>query len=121
MGLASVGAWIAIAGVVSLESGGMAGPGLLWTACFHRIYARQDFASGRETGVRSVPSLMGLGPALWVSRATLVLSLTLLVALGLYSPALSALYYIAVALCGVLLLIEHSIVSPHDLSKITIA
>src|SRR4051794_20780747 len=121
LGLAPVCAWIAIAGNVSVESLLMAGAVMLWTAGFDIIYACQDFQSDCETGVRSVPSLMGIAKALWVSRATHVLSLAMLVALGLYSPALSMLYFVGVGLCGALLVVEHSIVSPRDLSRVTIA
>jgi 4-hydroxybenzoate polyprenyltransferase len=121
LGLAPVCAWIAIAGKVSIESLLMAGAVMLWTAGFDIIYACQDFQSDCETGVRSVPSLMGIAKALWVSRATHVLSLAMLIALGLYSPALSTLYFVGVGLCGALLVVEHSIVSPRDLSRVTIA
>jgi 4-hydroxybenzoate polyprenyltransferase len=121
LGLAPVCAWIAIAGNVSVESLLMAGAVMLWTAGFDIVYACQDFHSDRETGVRSVPSLMGIAKALWVSRVTHALSVAMLIALGLYSPALSTLYFVGVGLCGVLLVVEHSIVSPRDLSRVTVA
>src|SRR4051812_3013566 len=121
LGLAPVCAWIAIAGNVSVESLLMAGAVMLWTAGFDIIYACQDFQSDCETGVRSVPSLMGIAAALWVSRVTHALCLAMLIALGLYSPALSTFYFVGVGLCGALLVVEHSIVSPGDLSRVTIA
>ena len=119
--MAPICAWIAIAGRVSVEALLIAAAVMLWTAGFDIIYACQDFESDRETGVISVPSLMGIGAALWVSRGTHILCLVLLVMLGLYSPVLSSLYFVGVVIAAVLLAIEHTIVSPRDLSKVTIA
>jgi 4-hydroxybenzoate polyprenyltransferase len=121
LGLAPICAWIAIAGTVSAESLLMATAVMLWTAGFDIIYACQDFQSDRETGVISVPSLMGVTRALWVSRATHILCVAMLVMLGVYSRSLSTVYFAGVGIAAALLVIEHSLVSPRDLSKVTIA
>jgi 4-hydroxybenzoate polyprenyltransferase len=72
-------------------------------------------------GIKSVPAGMGIAKALWVSRATHVVCLALLVALGFVSHQLGTPYFVGVACAGVLLVVEHAIVKPHDLSKVGLA
>ncbi len=121
LALAPICAWIAIAGTVALPPVLMAVAVLCWTAGFDIIYACQDYESDLETGVVSVPAKSGIARALWISRVTHVISFAALVALGLLTPELSRLYFIGVALAGALLVIEHAIVKPNDLSKVGLA
>ena len=92
-----------------------------WTAGFDIIYARQDYQSDLETGVVSVPAKVGIAKALWISRITHVFSLSMLVLLGITTPQLGMLYLIGVGCASVLMLIEHSLVKPNDLSKVGLA
>ena len=121
LALAPICAWIAIRGNVELPPLLLAGAVLCWTAGFDIIYACQDYDSDRQTGVVSVPAKLGIARALWVSRATHVLSLAMLIALGIISPQLGMLYFIGVGCAAVLLVVEHSLVSANDLSKVGIA
>ncbi len=121
LALAPVCAWIAIAGTIGWPAIIMAGTVLCWTAGFDIIYACQDYRSDLETGVVSVPSKLGIAKALWVSRATHVVSFGLLVLLGLVTPEYSAIYFSGVACVAVLLVVEHSLVGPNDLSKAGLA
>ncbi|MDB5328481.1 MAG: 4-hydroxybenzoate polyprenyltransferase [Phycisphaerales bacterium] len=121
LALAPVCAWIAIAGHVAIEPFLMAGAVLLWTAGFDILYACQDVASDRSTGVHSMPADAGVGRSLWIARLSHVACLGLLVALGLRSPQLATFYFAAVAVAGVLLVVEHLVVKPTDLSKINLA
>ena len=121
LALAPICAWIAIAGTIALPPVLMAVAVLCWTAGFDIIYACQDYESDLETGVVSVPAKSGIARALWISRLTHVVSLAALVVLGLLMPELSLLYFIGVALAGALLIIEHAIVKPTDLSKVGLA
>jgi 4-hydroxybenzoate polyprenyltransferase len=121
LALAPVCAWIAIAGNVRLAPILMALAVLSWTAGFDIIYACQDYQSDLETGVVSVPAKVGIAKALWISRLTHVFSLSMLVLLGVSTPQLGILYFIGVACAGILMLIEHSLVKPTDLSKVGLA
>jgi 4-hydroxybenzoate polyprenyltransferase len=121
LGLAPVCAWIAIRGNVQLEPVLMCLAVLAWTAGFDIIYACQDYDSDRKTGVVSIPAKLGLARALRISRLTHVFSLAMLIALGLASPELSALYFVGVACAGILLVVEHALVRPSDLSKVGLA
>jgi 4-hydroxybenzoate polyprenyltransferase len=121
LALAPVCAWIAIAGTIDWPPVIMAATVLAWTAGFDIIYACQDFRSDLETGVVSVPSKLGIARALWVARLTHVACAALLVLLGLQAPDLSTLYFVGVACAIALLIIEHAIVTPTDLSKVGLA
>ena len=121
LALAPICAWIAVSGGIALPPLLMAGAVLCWTAGFDIIYACQDYQSDLDTGVISVPSKMGIAGALWIARLTHVLSLSLLIKLGLTTPEFSTLFFIGVAAAGALLIVEHAIVKPHDLSKVGLA
>ena len=121
LALAPVCAAIAIAGHVTIDSLFMGAAVLCWTAGFDIIYACQDYDHDVAAGLFSVPAKLGIARALWVSRITHVISLSMLIALGLHSTELSTLYWIGVAISGTLLVVEHSLVSPTDLSKVGLA
>ena len=121
LALAPVCAWAAVKGNLSLPPLLMAGAVLCWTAGFDIIYACQDYDVDVNCGLFSVPSKLGIARALWVARFTHVASVGVLLALGMSSPSLGALYFGGVALAVVLLLIEHSLVKSDDLSKVNLA
>ena len=121
LALAPVCAWIAIAGNVQLPPILMALAVISWTAGFDIIYACQDYQSDIETGVISVPAKVGIGKALWISRITHLFSLAMLVVLGLTTREFSTLYFVGVGCAAVLMIIEHALVKPHDLSKVGLA
>ncbi|HEY1628411.1 MAG TPA: 4-hydroxybenzoate octaprenyltransferase [Tepidisphaeraceae bacterium] len=121
LALAPICAWLAIAGHLAIEPLLMFAAVLLWTAGFDIIYACQDFSSDLQTGVFSIPAKIGIPRALWIARLTHVLSFTAMILLGLYSPQLRTLYFLGVAAAGALLIVEHSLVKPTDLSKVGLA
>lgn len=122
LALAPICAWIAIRGSIDAPPFWMAGAVLCWTAGFDIIYACQDYESDVATGVHSVPARLGIAKALWVARITHVASAAMLVMLGLSaSPPLGWLYAIGVGLAIALLIIEHALVKPTDLSKVGLA
>jgi 4-hydroxybenzoate polyprenyltransferase len=121
LALAPICAWIAVNGGIAIPPLLMAGAVLCWTAGFDIIYAAQDYQSDLETGVVSVPAKVGIARALWVARITHGVCFALLIALGLTTPEFSTLYFLGVAAAGALLLVEHAIVKPNDLSKVGLA
>jgi 4-hydroxybenzoate polyprenyltransferase len=121
LALAPICAAIAIAGTVTIDSMFMGAAVLCWTAGFDIIYACQDYEHDVAAGLFSVPAKLGIAGALWVSRLTHAVSLAMLIALGVHAPQLATLYWIGVAISGALLVVEHSLVSPTDLSKVGIA
>ena len=121
LGLAPMCAWLAIRGSVGLPAVVMTGVVLLWTAGFDIIYACQDYASDVATGVFSVPAKVGIANALWISRLTHLACMGLMIALSQSTPLFGPIFYAAVGIAGVLLMIEHSLVKPNDLSKVGLA
>src|SRR5688572_12747294 len=121
LALAPICAWVAIAGTLAAPPLWMAAAVLCWTAGFDIIYACQDYESDRATGVFSVPARLGIGPALWVARLTHAVCVAMLVALGFSTPLLGMLYWIGVGVATLLLIVEHAIVKPTDLSKVGLA
>ena len=119
--LAPVAAWIAI----SPETLGATAVWLLvavatWIAGFDIIYAALDADFDRSAGLFSIPSRLGVGPALWIARGLHVVTALALVAVG-RSAGLGAWYYAGVAAVILLLIIENAIVHPRDLSRVNLA
>jgi 4-hydroxybenzoate polyprenyltransferase len=121
LGLAPICAWLAITASLNLTPLLIAAAVLLWTAGFDIIYACQDYHSDLQTGVVSLPARLGIPQALWIARLTHTASATFLILLGLHSPSLGLLYFLGVSAALTLLIIEHSLVKPTDLSKVNLA
>jgi 4-hydroxybenzoate polyprenyltransferase len=121
LALAPICAWLAISAHLAIEPFFMFFAVLLWTAGFDIIYACQDYQSDLQTGVFSIPAKIGIPRALWIARFTHAGSFAAMILLGWYSPQLRTLYFIGVAAAGALLIVEHSLVKPNDLSKVGLA
>lgn len=121
LALAPLCAWIAIKGNLESTPLLMAAAVLLWTAGFDIIYATADTEHDRMHAIHSAPARLGIGRALAVSRVTHVGSVAFLVVLGWVSPPLSTLWYSAVALTAALMVVQHSLVRPGDLSRVNVA
>jgi len=123
LGLSPVGAWIAVRGSFA----GMATPLLLggavtlWTAGFDLIYACQDEAHDRDAGLFSGAARLGIAGALRLSAFLHVLCVGLLAGVYAVNPDVSWLYGLGLAAATALLLYEHAIVSPGDLSRVNVA
>ena len=120
IGIAPIGAWIAVTGSlhpVPLVLGGVV---MLWIGGFDIIYALQDVDFDRQVGLHSLPKAIGKGPALFVSRLMHLFMLGLLAVVGILA-GLHALYFAGVAVVACLIAYEHFIVSPDDLSRVNVA
>lgn len=83
---------------------------LCWVAGFDVLYALQDTEVDRELGLHSLPSRLGVGPALWISRALHVLSAAALIGVATLSEQLRLFFAIATGLTCTLLVVEHALV-----------
>ncbi|MFQ5701232.1 MAG: UbiA-like polyprenyltransferase [Acidobacteriota bacterium] len=117
---APVGAWIAVSGPLSAVPALLALAVICWTAGFDIIYSCQDQAFDRERGLESIPARFGIGPALRISSW---LHALMMVALGLAAPlaGLGGAYLAGLFLVGLVLVHEHRIVGPRDLSRVNAA
>ncbi|MCD6289323.1 MAG: UbiA family prenyltransferase [Anaerolineae bacterium] len=120
-GAAAAGAWAAVRASLSDPI-----PWLLWAAVtvwiagFDLIYACQDVEFDREMGLKAVPARFGVAMALRWARACHVLTVTLLAAVG-WAAGLGWVYWMGLLIVAVLLIYEHSLVSPNDLSRVDVA
>jgi len=95
---------------------------LLWVAGFDILYALQDMDFDRRSGLHSIPASIGVGPSLWVSGLFHVGMLALLAALPrIYPPGLGWGYWLGLAGCAALLVYQHSVLRPGDLSRLNAA
>jgi len=120
LGLAPLGAWVAITGAVHLAPVLLGLAVMVWTAGFDVIYACQDFAFDREHGLFSIPAKLGIQKALILSRFLHLLALGLLVYLGIYMHQ-GIFYWIGTGIVSVLLVYEHRLVWGGDLTKVDMA
>ena len=126
--LAPVSAWLAIRGQVVLAHPldllpalVLGGAVLLWVAGFDVIYACQDLEFDRRAGLHSLPARMGPAAALGLAAACHFGMVLLLAGLPLVYPLLGWIYYCGIAAVALLLLYEHRLVRPDDLTRVNMA
>jgi len=128
MSIAPVGGYLAVTGRWSQPWWllcALASAVVTWGAGFDVLYALPDIAFDREHGLHSIPAALGERGAIAVARGlhlTTLLSLCI-VGAGAFrgSSLVSVLFWIGVLVVAVLLLYEHSLVKPGDLSKLDAA
>lgn len=120
LGIAPVGAWIAIREELSIEALLLSGAVLFWVAGFDILYACQDVIFDRQQGLYSCPARFGIAEALVFARRLHTGMIILLLLLVIVSP-LKYLYLTGVLLVAIMLGYEHSLVKPHDLSRLNTA
>jgi 4-hydroxybenzoate polyprenyltransferase len=91
-----------------------------WVAGFDLIYACQDADFDREAGLHSVPARFGVAFALGLSTLLHVITVALL-ALLLARAELGWVFALAILGVALLLVWEHRLVRPDDLSRVDLA
>ncbi len=122
--LAPVCTWIALLGFENfLPPLVLGGAVLFWVAGFDIIYACQDEPTDRKVGLHSVPAAIGIPHALRLAAACHLVTVVLLFCLPLVytQPGLGWIYLAGVTAVAALLLYEHSIVRPDDLTRVNVA
>ncbi len=120
IGIAPIGAWIAVEGKLRMLPMLLGLAVLCWIGGFDIIYALQDEVFDRENRLFSIPEHFGKSRALFISRTLHLLAVLLLVGVGVMG-GLHFIYFIGVAVAGGLIFYEQSIVSPTDLSRVNLA
>ncbi|MCA2967204.1 MAG: UbiA family prenyltransferase [Acidobacteriaceae bacterium] len=120
LGIAPAAAWIAVTGALDARILWLTAAVTFWTAGFDVIYACQDVAFDRSAGLYSLPQRLGVARALLLARA-LHAGMLLCLALLVDTFGLGPLAWAGVAAVAALLVYEHSLVKPHDLSKVNAA
>jgi len=120
LSIAPIGAWIAIKGRFDWTPMLIGLAVLLWTAGFDTIYACQDLDFDRRHGLYSIPTRLGIRGALWLSSALHVVTVAILIAIAPLT-GFGILYLVGVGIVSIILIYEHVIVKPNDLSRVNLA
>ena len=120
LGIAPVGAYIAVRGAFSLEACILSLVVLTWTAGFDIIYALQDAAFDRERGLHSIPSRFSARTSLIISALLHLTSVALLLIVARFMPQ-TWLLWTGCSLFSLILLLEHILVTPTKQRNIGIA
>ncbi|MDP9798829.1 4-hydroxybenzoate polyprenyltransferase [Catenuloplanes nepalensis] len=115
--VAPVGAWIGVTGEWSWEAVVLGLAVGTWIGGFDCIYACQDVEIDRQIGVGSVPVKHGVAGALRIAAATHVVTVALYAAFG-YLTGYGWLWWLGLAGIAGVLVYEHRIVRPDDLSRV---
>lgn len=125
LSLAPIGAYLAVMGEFALVPILYSGAVLLWVAGFDIIYALQDEDFDRALKLNSVPALLGRRRALLLSKLLHVGSaLFIIFAAGQLYLEYDCFYFLNVLAAMVfigMLIYQHALVKPDDLSRINIA
>lgn len=123
LGIAPVGGYLAVTGAWSEPAWMLpvlAAAVMTWSGGFDVLYALQDVAFDRANGLFSLPAALGAPRALLVARVLHVGTVLLLALVG-WATGGGPLYALGVAVVAILLMYEHSLVKPDDLSKLDAA
>ncbi|WP_338896635.1 menaquinone biosynthesis prenyltransferase MqnP [Streptomyces sp. TG1A-60] len=112
-----VGGWLAITGQWSWDAVILGLAVGIWIGGFDLIYACQDVDSDRESGVLSVPARFGIPAAVRAARACHALTTALFVWYAVVTEA-GAFLWLGLAIVAGAFVYEHTIVRPHDLSRL---
>ncbi|HEV7231128.1 MAG TPA: UbiA-like polyprenyltransferase [Bacteroidia bacterium] len=120
LSLAPIGAYLAVTGVFSLLPILYSFTVLFWVSGFDMIYAMQDEDFDRSNKLRSIPAWLGKRNTLILSDVFHVLSALLVISAGLYA-GFGIWYWIGTAIFTGLLIYQHLLVKPDDLSRVNLA
>ena len=116
--LAPVAAWVAIRPEAAWAPVVLGAAVLLWVAGFDMIYACQDFEFDVKMRLQSVPARFGVAGALRLAALCHFAVVGLLLTLPLVYDGFDGIYLSGVAAIGLLLVYEHWLVRPDDLSRV---
>lgn len=120
IGIAPIGAWIAVTGRLDTVPLLLGATVMLWIGGFDIIYALQDYDYDCNSALFSLPKRLGKANALLVSRIMHLAAISLLIAVA----ALSGLHlfaFIGIGIAAALIAWEQSLVKPNDLSRLNLA
>lgn len=117
LGLAPIGAYIAVTGQFNIVPVLYSFAVLFWVSGFDIIYALQDEEFDRSEKLHSIPSALGRKNALKLSSSLHVLSAACVIA-PIYFMDFGWPYYAGVVFFCAMLIYQHRLVKPNDISKV---
>ena len=120
LALSPIGAYLSVTGVFRLLPLLFSFSVLTWVAGFDIIYALQDQGFDKNHKLHSIPVRLGIANALKVSTVLHILSFCFVFSAG-WVGGFHWVYWLGVAFYGSMLVYQHLLVKPNDLSKVNIA
>jgi 4-hydroxybenzoate polyprenyltransferase len=120
LGMAPVAGWIAVTGTVA-PAPIILGLGVIfWTAGFDTLYACQDVEFDRNMGLHSIPARFGTKKALKIAALSHMAAFLLFILAGALA-SLGPGFYVLSIITGTLLIWEHRLITPDDLTRLDMA
>ncbi|GAC1529629.1 MAG: UbiA-like polyprenyltransferase [Sediminibacterium sp.] len=120
LSLAPIGAYLAVTGTFAPLPILFSLSVICWVSGFDIIYALQDIDFDQSQQLYSIPSVLGKAKALRVSELLHVLSAVCVITAGI-AGHFHWLYWTGIMVFVGMLIYQHSIIKPADLSKVNIA
>ena len=120
LALAPIGAYLSVTGEFAVTPVLLSFVVLFWVSGFDIIYALQDEEFDRENKLKSIPVLLGKKNALMLSSFLHLISASLLIYIGFFAK-FNYLYWLGTSFFSAILIYQHLLVKPNDLSKVNLA
>jgi 4-hydroxybenzoate polyprenyltransferase len=120
LSLAPIGAFLAVTGRFDVLPLLFSGAVICWVSGFDIIYAMQDLDFDRSENLHSIPTAVGKINSLRISSVLHVLSALFVIAAG-WVGGFGAWYWTGMILFAGMLIYQHTIVKPNDLSRVNLA
>ncbi len=120
LALAPIGAYLAVTGKFDVLPILFSLAVIFWVSGFDIIYALQDIDFDKSQNLYSVPATFGKSKALITSELLHVFSAACVISAGIYGN-FHWLYWLGITVFIFMLIYQHSLVKPNDLSKVNIA
>ena len=120
LAIAPMGAYLAVAGKFDWLPLMLSMVVFFWVSGFDIIYALQDEDFDKNLNLKSIPSMLGKRKALNVAKAIHFVSALFVIAVAVLTPA-NWLHILGATIFIGLLVYQHTLVKPNDLSKVNLA
>ncbi len=120
LSLAPIGAYLAVTGTFAVLPVLFSFAVVFWVSGFDVIYALQDESFDKAQHLHSLPAAYGVRKALHISELLHVASALSVIGAGIYGH-FGFLYWIGVAIFAGMLVMQHRLVKPGDLSRVNLA
>jgi 4-hydroxybenzoate polyprenyltransferase len=120
LAIAPIGAYIVLAGKFGLPAVILSIAVFFWVGGFDILYALQDEEFDNQENLHSIPQQFGRKKALIISTISHLFTIITLAIFGIIMAS-SWIYWIGFSIFSALLIREHSIVKPTDISRVNVA
>lgn len=120
LGLAPIGAFLSVSGYFNILPVILSFAVVFWVSGFDIIYSLQDYEFDKANNLKSIPVFLGKKGALNLSVFFHLISISLIFIFGVLS-GLHLLFWIGAFIFFLIIVYQHLLVKPNDLSKINIA